>query len=79
MANAEVFAAGGGCEIIDETSLQCTLDQALVDCLQRLMVDHAHRQAMAANIRRFARPEASALITEAICDILGGSITRLAA
>lgn len=78
-ANAEVFAAGRACEIIDETSLESTLDQALVDRLQRLMVDHAYRQAMAANMRRFARPEASALITDMICGMLGGTTTRLAA
>jgi UDP-N-acetylglucosamine--N-acetylmuramyl-(pentapeptide) pyrophosphoryl-undecaprenol N-acetylglucosamine transferase len=80
MANAEVFAAGGACEIIDETSLECTLDQALVDHLQRLMTDHAHRQEMAANMRLFARPEASAMITDTLCDILSSSsTTRLAA
>jgi len=78
-ANAEVFTSGRACEVIDETSLECTLDQALVDRLQRLMVDHAYRQAMAANMRQFARPEASALITDTICGILGSSTTRLAA
>lgn len=79
MANAEVFAAGGACQIIDETSLAGPLDQALVDQLQRLMVDHAQRQEMADNMRRFARPEASALITDTICDILVDSTARLAA
>jgi UDP-N-acetylglucosamine--N-acetylmuramyl-(pentapeptide) pyrophosphoryl-undecaprenol N-acetylglucosamine transferase len=79
MANAEVFAAGGACAIIDEASLAGTLDQALVDHLQRLMVDHAQRHEMAVNMRRFARPEAGALITDTICDILSGTTTRLAA
>jgi UDP-N-acetylglucosamine--N-acetylmuramyl-(pentapeptide) pyrophosphoryl-undecaprenol N-acetylglucosamine transferase len=79
MANASVFATAGACTVIDETTLNGTLDQALVDQLQRLIIDQSCRHAMADRMRQFARPEASASITDTICDILGGSTSRLAA
>lgn len=78
-ANAEVFAAGGACAMIDETSLASPLDQALVEQLQLLMNDQSRRQEMAANMRRLARPDASAHIADAVCNILGEQTIRLAA
>jgi UDP-N-acetylglucosamine--N-acetylmuramyl-(pentapeptide) pyrophosphoryl-undecaprenol N-acetylglucosamine transferase len=81
LANADVVAAAGAATVIDESSLEEPLSDALVDHLAPLLDDASRRQVMAANMRTLARPDAAALITDAIRHILGtaaGSV-RLAA
>jgi UDP-N-acetylglucosamine--N-acetylmuramyl-(pentapeptide) pyrophosphoryl-undecaprenol N-acetylglucosamine transferase len=79
LANAEFVAAAGAATVIDETSLDSTLDQALVEHLSPLAADTFRRQAMARNMRSLARPDAAAHITDAICSVLGADTARLAA
>jgi UDP-N-acetylglucosamine--N-acetylmuramyl-(pentapeptide) pyrophosphoryl-undecaprenol N-acetylglucosamine transferase len=79
LANADIFAAGGAATIIDETELDGPLDVALADHLRPLLVDDTRRGVMAANMRRFARPDAASLITDAICETLCAKASRLAA
>ncbi|MGD9635503.1 MAG: glycosyltransferase [Pirellulales bacterium] len=81
LANADVVAAAGAGTVIDESSLEEPLSEALVDHLAPLLVDYARRSDMAANMRQLARPEAASEITDVIRDILDASVgtIRLAA
>ncbi len=79
LANAEIFAAAGAATIVDETDLPGALDTALADALEPLFLDEARRDAMAAAMRRLARPDAAAQITAAICEILCTKSKRMAA
>jgi UDP-N-acetylglucosamine--N-acetylmuramyl-(pentapeptide) pyrophosphoryl-undecaprenol N-acetylglucosamine transferase len=79
MPNAEVFAAGGAAAILDESELAGPLDDALVAAMRPLVLDDAHRRGMAANMRRLARPDAAANITDVICRILNKASAGLAA
>ena len=79
LANAEVFAAAGAAKLIDETELMGPLDDALVTAMDPLVMDAAQRQAMAANMRHLARPDAAADIADTISNILCGASARLAA
>jgi UDP-N-acetylglucosamine--N-acetylmuramyl-(pentapeptide) pyrophosphoryl-undecaprenol N-acetylglucosamine transferase len=82
LANADVAVAAHAATIIDETSLEGPLDDALVQHLASLVTDDARRKAMAVNMRSLARPEAASLVTDTIRIILGASATgtiRLAA
>ena len=82
LANADTVAAAGAATVIDETALDGTLDEALVEHLAPLLTDGVQRQAMARKMQSLARPEAAALITDSICSILGAASagsTRLAA
>jgi UDP-N-acetylglucosamine--N-acetylmuramyl-(pentapeptide) pyrophosphoryl-undecaprenol N-acetylglucosamine transferase len=79
LANAELVAAAGAASMIDETTLDGTLDEALVAHLAPLVTDAPRRHAMAVNMRSLARPDAAALITDTICDVLGIGAARLAA
>ena len=68
--------------MIDETSLEGPLDEALCQHLAPLLADEPRRTAMAANMRSLARPDAASLVTDTIRIILGASATgaiRLAA
>jgi UDP-N-acetylglucosamine--N-acetylmuramyl-(pentapeptide) pyrophosphoryl-undecaprenol N-acetylglucosamine transferase len=79
MPNAEVFASAGAAEILDESAVAEPLEDALVAAIKPLLVDDAGRRRMAANMRRLARPDAAANITDAICRILTGASAELAA
>jgi UDP-N-acetylglucosamine--N-acetylmuramyl-(pentapeptide) pyrophosphoryl-undecaprenol N-acetylglucosamine transferase len=82
LANAEVAVAARAATMIDETSLEGPLDEALVQHLAPLLSDDARRTAMAANMRSLARPDAASLVTDTIRIILGAGATgsiRLAA
>jgi UDP-N-acetylglucosamine--N-acetylmuramyl-(pentapeptide) pyrophosphoryl-undecaprenol N-acetylglucosamine transferase len=82
LANADVVAAAGAATVIDEATLEGTLDEALVDQLAPLLADESQRQTMARRMRSLARPDAAALITNSVCSILGATSagsTRLAA
>jgi UDP-N-acetylglucosamine--N-acetylmuramyl-(pentapeptide) pyrophosphoryl-undecaprenol N-acetylglucosamine transferase len=79
MANAEVFAAAGAATVIDETDLGTTLGKELVSHLRPLLGDRKLLQRMAAKMRVLARPDAAALVTDAICDALHGVRARAAA
>jgi UDP-N-acetylglucosamine--N-acetylmuramyl-(pentapeptide) pyrophosphoryl-undecaprenol N-acetylglucosamine transferase len=80
MPNAEIFAAAGAATMIDETDLAGSLADPLVEQLQPLLTDDARRGTMAANMRRLARPDAAANVTDAICDALNLAVpSRLAA
>ena len=81
LANADVVAAAGAATVIDESSLEEPLSDALVDHLAPLLDDESRRQVMAANMRLLARPDAATLITDTIRNILGtaAGTVRLAA
>jgi UDP-N-acetylglucosamine--N-acetylmuramyl-(pentapeptide) pyrophosphoryl-undecaprenol N-acetylglucosamine transferase len=79
MPNAEVFAAAGAATIIDETELAGSLGDELVAHLRPLLTDDVRRRQMAASMRRLARPDAAARVTDAICDALCGVRARAAA
>ncbi len=81
LANADVVAATGAATVIDESSLEEPLSDALVDHLAPLLDDEARRQLMAANMRLLAQPDAAALITDTIRNALGAAAgtVRLAA
>jgi UDP-N-acetylglucosamine--N-acetylmuramyl-(pentapeptide) pyrophosphoryl-undecaprenol N-acetylglucosamine transferase len=82
LANADVAAAANAASMIDETSLEGPLEEALAQHLAPLLSDEERRTAMAANMRSLARPDAAALVTDTIRIILGASATgsiRLAA
>ena len=81
LANADVVAAAGAATVIDESSLEEPLDEALAEQLAPLLTDESRREPMAENMRLLARPDAAALITDTIRIILGASVgtIRLAA
>jgi UDP-N-acetylglucosamine--N-acetylmuramyl-(pentapeptide) pyrophosphoryl-undecaprenol N-acetylglucosamine transferase len=79
MPNAEVYASAGAATIIDETELVGSLGDELITHLRPLLTDDARRRRLAANMRRLARPDAAAQVTDAICDALCGVRARAAA
>jgi UDP-N-acetylglucosamine--N-acetylmuramyl-(pentapeptide) pyrophosphoryl-undecaprenol N-acetylglucosamine transferase len=79
MPNAEVVASTGAAAILDESMVAESLEDALVTAIKPLLVDDAGRSVMAANMRRLARPDAAANITDAICRILTSASAELAA
>jgi UDP-N-acetylglucosamine--N-acetylmuramyl-(pentapeptide) pyrophosphoryl-undecaprenol N-acetylglucosamine transferase len=79
MANARIFAAGGAAAIIDEAATSGPFDEVLADGLRPLLANVSRRQAMAANMRRLAKPDAAAEITDTICEVLSIKSQRLAA
>jgi UDP-N-acetylglucosamine--N-acetylmuramyl-(pentapeptide) pyrophosphoryl-undecaprenol N-acetylglucosamine transferase len=78
-ANAKVFMAAGACRMIDETQQAGALDAALARDLAALVGDHRLRTDMAANMRKLARPHASAEVASAIASQLVGGLGTLAA
>jgi UDP-N-acetylglucosamine--N-acetylmuramyl-(pentapeptide) pyrophosphoryl-undecaprenol N-acetylglucosamine transferase len=79
MPNAEVFAAAGAATVIDETELAGSFCDELVAHLKPLLTDDGLRHRMASNMRRLARPDAAAHVTDAICDALSDVRARAAA
>jgi UDP-N-acetylglucosamine--N-acetylmuramyl-(pentapeptide) pyrophosphoryl-undecaprenol N-acetylglucosamine transferase len=79
MPNAEVFASAGAATIIDETEMSASLRDELVAHLEPLLRDDVRRCRMAENMRRLARPDAAAHVTDAICEALYGVRARAAA
>jgi UDP-N-acetylglucosamine--N-acetylmuramyl-(pentapeptide) pyrophosphoryl-undecaprenol N-acetylglucosamine transferase len=79
MPNAEEFASAGAATIIDETEMPGSLRDELIAHLGSLLNDDVRRRRMANNMRRLARPEAAAHVTEAICEALYGVRARAAA
>ena len=79
LPNAEVFAAAGAATLIDETEIPDSLETAMAERLEPLIVDDSRRTKMAANMRRLARPSAAANVTDVIHDALFGNAIRLAA
>jgi UDP-N-acetylglucosamine--N-acetylmuramyl-(pentapeptide) pyrophosphoryl-undecaprenol N-acetylglucosamine transferase len=77
--NAEVYASAGAVTLVDETEDTAPFDDAIVDELKTLLVDDTRRERMAANMRRFARPDAAANVCQVICDTIFGMSVRLAA
>lgn len=71
LANAEVVAASGAATVIDESSLEEPLSDALVEHLASLLTDDTLRSTMAANMQQLAQPEAAAQITDVIQTVLG--------
>ena len=81
-ANADVAVAAHSALMIDESSLESPLEDALVEHLSPLLADELRRTTMADNMRLLARPDAASLVTDTIRIILGSSATgtiRLAA
>jgi UDP-N-acetylglucosamine--N-acetylmuramyl-(pentapeptide) pyrophosphoryl-undecaprenol N-acetylglucosamine transferase len=79
MPNAEVFASAGVATIIDETELAGSFSDELEAHLKPLLTNDVRRQQMAVSMRRLARPDAAARVTDAICDALCGVRARAAA
>jgi UDP-N-acetylglucosamine--N-acetylmuramyl-(pentapeptide) pyrophosphoryl-undecaprenol N-acetylglucosamine transferase len=79
LPNAEVFAAAGAATILDETEVNGSLEDALVEQLEPLIVDDARREKMAASMRRLARPGAAANVTNIVYEALFSASVRLAA
>jgi len=79
MPNAEVFAAADAATIIDEAESSGPLADEFVAHLHPLLTDDSRRHRMATNMRRLARPDAAAHVTDAICDALCGVRARAAA
>jgi UDP-N-acetylglucosamine--N-acetylmuramyl-(pentapeptide) pyrophosphoryl-undecaprenol N-acetylglucosamine transferase len=79
LPNAEVFADAGAATIIDEAELAGPLEDEFVAHLKPLLADDSRRRRMATNMRRLARPDAAAHVTDAICDALCGVRARAAA
>ena len=79
LPNAEIFAAAGAATIIDETEVTGSLEDALVEQLEPLIVDDARREKMAASMRRLARPGAAANVTNIVYEALFSASVRLAA
>jgi UDP-N-acetylglucosamine--N-acetylmuramyl-(pentapeptide) pyrophosphoryl-undecaprenol N-acetylglucosamine transferase len=77
LANAEVVAAAGAATIIDESSLEETLCDALADQLATLLTDGARREAMASRMQQMATPEAAQEITDVIRDVLGIAVNSI--
>jgi UDP-N-acetylglucosamine--N-acetylmuramyl-(pentapeptide) pyrophosphoryl-undecaprenol N-acetylglucosamine transferase len=77
--NAELFATARAATIIDETELLGPLSEALVDHLSPLLTDDLRRGAMAANMRKLARPDAAASVTDVVCEALCMAPSRMAA
>jgi UDP-N-acetylglucosamine--N-acetylmuramyl-(pentapeptide) pyrophosphoryl-undecaprenol N-acetylglucosamine transferase len=71
LANAELAGAAGAATVIDESSLEGPLSDALVEHLTPLLCEEPRRRIMAENMRGLARPDAAAKITDAIRSILG--------
>ena len=69
--NAEVFAAAGGCLMIDQRECPDSLDRRLADAIGGLAADPAKRTAMAAAVHRLARPNAARDVAERILEIAG--------
>jgi UDP-N-acetylglucosamine--N-acetylmuramyl-(pentapeptide) pyrophosphoryl-undecaprenol N-acetylglucosamine transferase len=79
LPNAEIFAAAGAATIIDETDLAGSLEDALVQQLKSLLVDDTRRASLASRMRRMARPDAAANVTDLVCEAMFGVSSRLAA
>lgn len=81
LANADVVAAAGAATLIDESSLEEPLSDALVEHLELLLTEDERRATLAANMQRLARPDAADQITDAIRAMLSECVgtIRLAA
>ncbi len=75
-ANAEVFAAGGGCVTIDERTVSVPLDEAVAAALRPLLADGCLRQQMSAAIQRLARPNAAADVAELLWSLVSSRAYR---
>jgi UDP-N-acetylglucosamine--N-acetylmuramyl-(pentapeptide) pyrophosphoryl-undecaprenol N-acetylglucosamine transferase len=74
LANADVVAAAGAATVIDESSLEEPLSDALVEHLAPLLSDETRRRSMAANMQQLAQPDAAERITDAIRSIFGTAV-----
>lgn len=68
--NAEVIANAGGAEVIEERTLT---GEYLAERLLGLVAEPQRRHAMAAAIRRFARPDAAARIADRVWALAGAA------
>ncbi|MCG8448246.1 MAG: UDP-N-acetylglucosamine--N-acetylmuramyl-(pentapeptide) pyrophosphoryl-undecaprenol N-acetylglucosamine transferase [Pirellulales bacterium] len=79
LANAKVVAEANACRLVDESSQTGALDKALARELLPLVMEKETRQQMSQEMRRLARPQASAEIAAAIEGTLFGSRSNLLA
>jgi len=68
--NADIFAESGACVVLDEREPAGPMEHRLAHFLGPLLADTRRRQAMAASMRRLARPEAASTVAEAIRGLL---------
>ncbi len=68
--NADVFAAAGGCRILDERDVQGRLDNRLAQLTIELASDHRQRVRMAQAIAALARPHATRRVARWIAALL---------
>lgn len=77
LANADVVAGAGAATVIDESSLEEPLSDALVEHLAPLLTEQERRQSMAEKMRALARPEAASEITDVIRDLVDTAVGTL--
>ena len=70
--NAKMFQAAGAASLIEETDQIGSLQSALTRQLKLLLPDAETRAEMSANTAALARPDSSADLADAICDLLFG-------
>jgi UDP-N-acetylglucosamine--N-acetylmuramyl-(pentapeptide) pyrophosphoryl-undecaprenol N-acetylglucosamine transferase len=68
-ANAQFAALRTGCPTVNENDGD--LAASLAGCLRPLLEDESRRDTIAERLRKIARPEASALVADAVCEALG--------
>ncbi len=68
--NADVFAAAGGAEIVDQREVSGRLDNHLAGTIVGMATDHLVRARKAEAMQRMARPEATRSVAEAIITLL---------
>ncbi|MEX2114486.1 MAG: UDP-N-acetylglucosamine--N-acetylmuramyl-(pentapeptide) pyrophosphoryl-undecaprenol N-acetylglucosamine transferase [Pirellulales bacterium] len=68
--NADVFAAAGGAELVDQREVDGRLDNHLAGTIVGIATDHLLRARKAEAMQRMARPEATRTVAEAIIALL---------
>ena len=72
MANAKVFCAAGASRMLEESENLSVFTDALGTELKQVLCSESLREELRSNIKRLARPGASAEIAEAICETIYG-------
>jgi UDP-N-acetylglucosamine--N-acetylmuramyl-(pentapeptide) pyrophosphoryl-undecaprenol N-acetylglucosamine transferase len=72
LRNAEVFAAAGACQLLDERQLPGRLDNHLARAVTELAAAPPKRVRMAQAMTRLARPDATRRVARRIVGLLAG-------
>ncbi len=68
--NADVFAAAGAAQLVDEREVAGRLDDHLAELLNRILIDADGRAIMAHAMRRMARPHAAAHVATLVWSLV---------